>query len=350
MGIKKLDATDKDFVNEFIMKYEELGTQRALAKYYHLDRHTVGKFLKEIKYDNIHKSPIDKEIVQKVIDMYDSYPSAEVAQILGISESAVGGIWYRNGLIGKTNRKYHLTNEDYFKTINHNSAYWLGFIGADGCIGTTKDNRQDMLTIRLQKNDYKILEVLSKELGTNKPITFEKRKEGHVYSSIQISSNVICNDLRNLGLGNNKTYDNSIANIEDKYMFDLIRGYIDGDGSISQKRECISISGYKTNLFKIKDFCEQFGIYSTFIEDKRHYNENNFHDQFGSLSFNNKTEVYCLCKMIYKNCNDCFLERKKFVADDIINKIETSDKPSDKQILLYYNYVVNFLFNSKIKK
>ena len=205
-----------------------------------------------------------------------------------------------------------------------------------------------MLTITLQKNDYKILEVLSKELGTNKPIIFRENKEGRKYSSIQISSNIICNDLRNLGLGNNKTYGNSIANIDGKYMFDLIRGYIDGDGSISQKGENINISGYKTNLFKIKDFCEQFGIYSSFTEDKRCYSENNFHDQFGLLSFSNKTSVYCLSKMMYENCNDCFLERKKSIANNIINKIEISDKPSDKQILLYYNYVVKFLFNSKI--
>jgi hypothetical protein len=199
----------------------------------------------------------------------------------------------------------------------------------------------------IQQRDIRILNVLKDRLKTTKPI-INTIKNGRAYSSLQISSQKICDDLKNLGLNNRKTYNNTIANIEDAYMFDFIRGYIDGDGTINGEYIGVSIVGYRSNMEKIQKFLEKFNIFSTITADKRpnKYNKNDFGDDFVTLTFPNKTSIYCLLKSIYYNASDCFLTRKKESAQKIIQKIENSKEIRDKQIIIYYENAVLRLRNA----
>lgn len=240
----------------------------------------------------------------------------------------------------KAPRIYNMYNEDFFSTQSRDMAYFCGLISSDGCIYTSKDTRSDIVSITLQENDGYILQKLLDKLESDKPVLCVRyKKTEKYYSHLQISSQKICDNLNKLGINNRKTYGNSIAKIDDKYMFDFIRGYIDGDGTISENGN-ISIVGYISNMKKIQDFLNKFNILSSIIVDKRTYRKNDFDDNFVTLCFSNKTSSYCLVKMLYYNVDGLYLTRKKDNADKIIQKIEESDNVRDKQIVIYYKNAV----------
>jgi hypothetical protein len=335
-------------VDELIMKYHEYHNLQKVSEYYGCDRHALSKWIKENNIDIKLKQKIPTDIQQKIIKAYNTTPSAELAEKYGLTISAVKGIWYRNELKGKSPRIYHILNEDFFSIQTNDMAYFCGLIGSDGCVYTSKDTRSDILSIILQQQDKYILTVLAEKLQTNKPIK-ESTHNNRVYCSLQISSQKICDDLKALGLNNRKTYGNTIANVNNRFMFDLIRGYIDGDGTIVYKnnRPRVSIVGYYSNMNTIKIFLEQFNIYTIIVKAKRgRYKRNLNNDDFVTLCFPNKTSIYCLLKLLYRQETDCYLPRKKQTADKIIQAIEQSDEIKNKQIITYYNYAVLKLFQT----
>lgn len=236
------------------------------------------------------------------------------------------------------------TIKNYFEKIDtSDKAYFLGFIGSDGCIYTPKiKNKQKIIKITIQKEDIKILHLFNSVLESNKPISESKNK----YVSLEISSDKLANDLHKLGLDSNKTYNNTIAIVDNEYMPHLIRGYFDGDGSIHYNEELsksgISIAGYKRNMNKIISYLDGRNIFTTFAMDKRKYNSPT-DDSFGCISFPNKTSEYCFLKLIYENCGIYYMDRKYDLAQKFINRIETSKNIRDKQIVAYYNNAVQKL-------
>lgn len=326
-------------INEFVAKAVEFNNNIGeMAKYYSKDRDTITKYADSIGY-NIHKRQLTKEEEQEIVNKYYDYSQSALAEMFGVTKSCIGGVWHRYGLSGKGSRVYYIHNENAFKNLDTETAYMLGFIGADGCVykHPGDDTRQQILSISILKQDAYVLEMFKEKLKTNKPIQYTD-----VMASLQISSDIIVDDLKNLGLSYRKTYENTIANVPDALMPHLIRGYVDGDGSISYspgKIVRVCISGYSYNMLKIQKYLEQNNIFSTFVVDNREYTECNAGD-FGSLTFSNKTSMYSFLKLIYDNCGNYYMPRKKIVADEFINYIESSENVRDKQIVIYYNYAV----------
>lgn len=314
-----------------------------LAEIYHVDRHTITRYAKRIGVDMSTPQKISEEQEREIANQYYTETSTTLAEQYNVSPSRISQVWSKYNLKGKENRVYHLDNQYYFSEIDSQSkAYFLGWIGSDGCIYKSKTkNKQGILKLAIQKQDVKVLELLNNDLCSNKPIGFNKK-----YTWLEISSSQITIDLKKLGLDVRKTYDNTIANIEDKYMPALIRGYFEGDGSISYNEELskvnIGIVGYGSNLKKLQTYLEKRNILTTITNDNRYdkYKPNNFNDNFGSLVFSNKLSKYCFLKLIYENCGDYYLDRKFNLALKYISSIENSLNIRDKQIVIYYNYAV----------
>lgn len=130
-------------------------------------------------------------------------------------------------------------NENYFSLIDSASkAYWLGFIFADGCI-----DRYGRLHINLAKYDKNHLQKFLNELSSNIIIRDRKNKIGE-YVNLSIKNSSIVNDLYNLGVNYNKTYDSKIPIINDKYISHWLRGYFDGDGSVGLYKDKTMKYGY----------------------------------------------------------------------------------------------------------
>lgn len=132
--------------------------------------------------------------------------------------------------------------QDFFSSIDTElQAYLLGFYASDGSI----NEKRKTFRIHLQEQDSDIV-YLFKDMICPDARTFELKdricvnpRNGKEYKGcnsfgVDINSSKICNDLVNLGFGYNKTYsENSLPPIKKDLIRHFIRGYFDGDGTIS---------------------------------------------------------------------------------------------------------------------
>ena len=159
---------------------------------------------------------------------------------------------------------------------------------------------------------------------------------------VQAGLNELINYYQNLA---NKIVETPLLgeNIDDKFFNHLIRGYLDGDGTIGDlgifSDPNISIVGFESNMIKIKEYLERKNIFSSITIDKRKYNIGDT-GNFVNLCLSNKTSKYCFLKLIYKDCEDVYMDRKYENSMKYINYIETSNEIRDKQIVIYYKYAV----------
>ncbi len=126
----------------------------------------------------------------------------------------------------KKDRRRFIPIEDYFSNPNtERSAYWAGFIAADGCI-VDYTNRQHTVKIGLSNIDTSHLEKLN--IGI--PVRLYRNE-----CWVEIPSNKIVKDLLKYNITPRKSLTLLFpTNIRNKYIHHFIRGYIDGDGCMSK--------------------------------------------------------------------------------------------------------------------
>lgn len=140
------------------------------------------------------------------------------------------GYWLKNRpeVNWRSKRKIPL-NETFFETIDSGiKAYIIGFICADGYVCERKGF--ESVQIELNEKDISILEYIKNNLQYNRKITLNKKKKS---CRLRITSKKIVKDLVNLGIKQCKSLNLKFPNVPQKYIWDFIRGYFDGDGCIS---------------------------------------------------------------------------------------------------------------------
>lgn len=137
---------------------------------------------------------------------------------------------------GSFNARKYTLDESYFKIIDTEAkAYFLGLLYADGCNVKNKG-----FTISLQEKDAQILDLLNYELKSNRPIKIKylnkKNKNWQNSHTLYVGNQVMSYDLEKLGCVPAKSLilDFPTEKQVPKHLIHhFVRGYIDGDGSIS---------------------------------------------------------------------------------------------------------------------
>ena len=142
-----------------------------------------------------------------------------------MSKSCVKRILISQGIKIRSNsecqRKYSL-NEDYFDIENHNMAYILGFIAADGNIA--KNSNEIKITLSIK--DKEILEKIQKELNSSRPLREYIDKNGYEKITLDFCSEKIQNKLAEYGITPQKTLKIIPPyKLNENYIIDYIRGY-----------------------------------------------------------------------------------------------------------------------------
>jgi hypothetical protein len=116
-------------------------------------------------------------------------------------------------------------NHNFFESIDSEiKAYLLGWIYSDGYLTT-----RNRVGIKLNKKDFEILELFKQNIAPG--ITILNDKNSKV---IQFNSKKLYDDLVKVGVKLNKTYESyKLPSLDKKLLPHFIRGYFDGDGSIS---------------------------------------------------------------------------------------------------------------------
>jgi len=172
---------------------------------------------------------------------------------------------------------YHKTStlrEDAFDIITEESAYWLGFIYADGYI--TNPETHFTIGMMLQASDKPHMEKLKEFLKAPQVIregqtTIKGKSYPHV--RIAIGSQKLHNKLQDYGITHNKSYDAKPPELL-IYNRDFWRGIIDGDGYIgilkgARKRKRLQLCGTVDIVEGFKRFMQVNNIATNQVVVKR---------------------------------------------------------------------------------
>ena len=141
---------------------------------------------------------------------------------------------------GCSRYKYEM-NQSAFDTINEESAYWIGFWMADGCVSS----KSAYCAIELQSKDSGHLLRFQNFLESNCPVKYAFRPDGRNTCLFNFSSKKIKQSMLNYNVIPNKS---KLATVPLSLCLNrhFWRGMIDGDGSIG----CYTINKGKVNEIK----------------------------------------------------------------------------------------------------
>ena len=201
-------------------------------------------------------------------------------------------------------------------------AYFLGFFCADGNIHV---NKRGAHFFALQITDKEIVYAFRESLASNHCIGKRNKIKNHKQQyRLQIGSKEICDDLRKLGVKEQKAHTMALPKVPKKYFFDFVRGYFDGDGNVwvgqmnkQRKTKHIAIQTVFTScsqvfLVGLKERLEQNGITGGLSCRKGFFRL--YYSIQGSLM------LYRL--MYHKEIKNLYLSRKKAVFEKFI-KMQT---------------------------
>lgn len=178
-----------------------------------------------------------------VVVMYNMYLNGckvdKIAKLYNIARSSVYKLFAKYEFELEQDRKYvYKINNSYFDNIDTpNKAYILGLLWADGS-NCTKNNT---VGLTLQEKDKHILDEISIEMESDRPLYFKKihetnPKKQNCYS-FTIYNRHISERLMEYGMYPNKTYILKWPNnLDNKLVSHFLRGFTDGDGTIGHNR------------------------------------------------------------------------------------------------------------------
>lgn len=263
---------------------------------------------------------ITEELKQDIIKYYQSQPMTlkQVADKYGLSNPTVGKILKDVPKYTKSKIKNPNLKEDFFQNIDcEEKAYFLGLLIADGNVFIPSDGgRQASISITLDLNDEYMLQKFKDIVNSNTSIGHDGRGCGQ----IAVRSNIMAKDLAKYGVVPRKSEYTYLPEIEDKYMSHLIRGILDGDGSIQAKLNknnkflhSISFCGTHQLMQDISDYC--FNKLSL----KKKPTIYDYKDRkLSETKIQNINDMTKFGNWIYRDAN-IFLIRKKNIYLDFIN-------------------------------
>ncbi len=199
---------------------------------------------------------------QYIIDKYlKTFNTKAIATELNISWVRVYQILQDAG-VTRTPEEYtrkYWVHDNYFDHLTKESAYWLGFILADGCI--TDDNQ---FKITLSEKDIKHLYKL-KDILSEAPIKKSYKTIGNTsypLVTLQIRSKKLCNSLRSAGITERKSTVHGTPVVHKSLKPSFYLGYFDGDGCICKPKNRRGHT-YVTSIASSEKFCKELQKWAT---------------------------------------------------------------------------------------
>ena len=262
-----------------------------------------------------------KEYTSEIIKMYtvDKMSTVEIANIYNNKASNIWYILKKNNIPIRSNkvnsRKYNV-NDNYFENIDsENKAYWLGFLYADGCMSSSRNT----MSLSLASKDKDHIVKFLRDIESDYPIIDHVNNLDVNFSKVNISSDKFYNGLLKNGCSPNKTFTITFPNLRNDLINHFIRGYFDGDGSISKSnkqykfRLCGPSSMLNSVLFHI-------GFDNKLL--KRWPNRSN--DNF-DIDIGGNVQVLKILNYIYKDAT-IYLDRKHKRYLELQSLYQVTDK------------------------
>lgn len=313
--------------------------EKALQEYLTNETSTIGKICKKFKIDKdnfiefLHSKKYynarERSKRKTTIALHDA---AEFYIQCDITKNPMYEVSKKFGTKCETLSEYLKTyyttqykvDDTVFDNIDtEEKAYWLGFIFADGYISASpiEENKNTNYTFELSLK-------LSDLEHLKKAKEFFKFKRNILTDSyrcrLEINSKRLWEKLNNLGCTPRKSLTLEFPNInifKDKSLIrHFIRGYWDGDGCLTYKREnypTISVLGTFNFLENIKKYIN--------CSTNNLYNNNNNPDCLTKVLKINGKKAFNVTKLLYSNCS-IYLQRKYEKYLEYCRLFEESDR------------------------
>lgn len=261
---------------------------------------------------------------EEIIKYYYSNPNAKVKEIgqhFKLTKRAMGKIFKEFNISSRRKNRYML-NENFFDSIdNELKAYLLGYLFADGFVGNENYNN---IVFCQKKDDMEAVELFKRsieytgELRLSQPTkgSFENSQE---YAVINFSSEHMANKLRNYGFSKKEFYI-SFPKLKPDLMRHFIRGFFDGDGSISLTRAYYKNKVYYGGALGIIVNKNLIDFFLNLFSDIHFTIDQSKTDYMVYLKSHSKKAIKFFYDYFYKDSN-YFLSRKKRKFDEIIGRI-----------------------------
>ncbi len=290
---------------------------------------TLGKILKRNRREYDRRSDAERN-ADIITALYGAgHSTRAIAQMLGHGKTTVGSVIVRHG--GTMRQMPGCEYPDYFDRIDTTEkAYWLGFIGADGCIVATPQYPEGShLAVQLGARDKGHLLKLKVALGATAGVhertaeTFGKRTS---LASLSVGSRRLTEALVALGVTPRKSATLQPWEGPADLMPHYWRGMVDGDGSLARKTE-----GLWTVFLCGSEACVRaFAAWASGIcgtTAKPYYRAGCLY-----ISISGRHQVPKLVRALYADA-PVSLERKQETADRILSAEEPRRKPGPPKLL-----------------
>ncbi len=203
-----------------------------------------------------------------------------------------------------------------------NFAYIVGLITSDGCLA--KNNS----IINITSKDLELIEKVKKDFNLSNKVGRKGSGsvKGKPYYVIQFGDVNFCEFLNSIGIYPKKSKTIKKVDVPDKYFFDFLRGYFDGDGSTYSYLD----KRWKSSFMFYTSFVSASGVFINFIRDrifsflhiKGHltYVKNTTQVQLKYA----KSESLILVDKMYENNPELYLLRKRLKINEILSTIASN--------------------------
>ena len=290
--------------DQIVEKYQNQETIASIMRTFNMTHKQIRRILeKENVYRKYNSKAIYNENITSFIkDNYYKLEAQTICEILKISDSVLYSVlsYLKIPLRGSGNVLRDITKE-----IDYNSVeffYLYGWIISDGHV--SKGDRGDYI-VSISTKDKEIVELFLKYFPFLKVHVKKGTEQNHIY----VSSKKLHKYFIDKGFESKKANNIYIKDIPINNH--LIRGIFDGDGSvrdISKRRsfDAKITTGSLKLVEQLKEYLEKEEIIVKVYPNGKCYN----------VTIQGKENLLKFYKLLYKNCSDLFLKRKKnlFVA------------------------------------
>lgn len=299
----------QDIKTQIIQEYLEGAGSYILSKKYNISKPSILRWLRQANVikrpPTANKNNLLKDKLDLVKQLHEEGKTQEeIAQTTGHSSGSVCVAIQKLGL-PERDWKYHV-NEHFFDKIDtEEKAYVLGWFYSDGCV-----DKKGKLRISLNHKDREILEKIRDIMSYTGPL-YENppHKNSEAMVTLCINRKTLADKLIDAGCMPNKSlilHFPSADIIPSNLVHHFVRGYFDGDGSISISRKrsgYISVTSTDSFNRHLQNILLGFGVKSQLYY--RYKNKNTC-----SLMITYRNGIKYFLNYIYKDAS-IFLCRKQ---------------------------------------
>lgn len=267
-----------------------------------LKQHDVYKKNNSLTYSD--------EIIDYIKQNYNQIANIDIARHLNISEDWLSVVAKKLNLpIKGSGWKFN----SFIKNLDYNSnefQYFLGWIASDGNISKT------LYTVSLSITDNEVIEKFTKLFPTANLYMHNYNHRKTMYQ-LNIGSKELATRINAMGITPNKSYTLSFP-IE-KWTSHFLRGFFEGDGHVRTTNPGARYTRYEAGFVSASEvFMEQLCLFLSNNGIKTHTaKEKNCY----RVRIAGKENLFVFYNLIYKDCNDWFLKRKKQIFDLLYSNV-----------------------------